>query len=183
MSVTSGIISDRYQCRGYTVIFFTLVGLVGFIMFYGMLKQSLKQGDLSNACMSPASRSDYVRYASLFFPVSGVFCPAPSLTTWISNNSAPYTRRATTIALVTLATQVGGILATWLLGYLSPPPDYTVVTITFIVMSIIMVLFSVVNLVYLRRENQLKAKRRERMNKEDEPDGLGDRSAWFIYNL
>ena len=159
------------------------MGLVGFIMFYGMLKQSLKRGDLANTRMCPASRSNYVRYASLFFSVSGVFCAAPSLTTWISNNSAPYTRRATAIALITLVTQVGGILATWLLGYLSPAPDYTVATVTFIVMSIIIVLFSVVNLVYLRRENQLKAKRRAGMNKEDESDGLGDRSAWFIYNL
>lgn len=80
-------------------------------------------------------------------------------------------------------TQAGGLLATWLLGTLSPAPNYTSATITFIIMSVFIVIFSVANVVYLWRENRLKAERRQRMTKEEEPEGLGDRSAWFIYSL
>lgn len=80
-------------------------------------------------------------------------------------------------------TNAGGILATWLLGSLSPAPNYTKATITFIIMSVGMTIFSAVNLVYLSRENRLKAEKRQRMTKEQEPAGLGDRSAWFVYTL
>ena len=80
-------------------------------------------------------------------------------------------------------TNAGGILSTWLLGSLSPAPDYTKATITFIIMSIGMAVFSTVNLVYLSRENRLKAEKRQKMTREEEPAGLGDRSAWFEYNL
>lgn len=80
-------------------------------------------------------------------------------------------------------TQAGGVLATWLLGTLSPAPNYTTATITFIVMSLCMLLCLIANVVYLGRENRLKAMRRQRMTKEEEPEGLGDRSAWFVYSL
>ena len=136
-----------------------------------------------NVCVCLASSSNHVRYASLFLATPATYSAAPTLTTWVLNNSTPHTRRATAIALISFATQVGGILSTWLLGYLSPPPVYKSATITFIAMSIGMVVFSIANLVYLWRENRLKTERRQRMNKEDEPEGLGDRSAWFIYSL
>ncbi|KAG8216450.1 major facilitator superfamily domain-containing protein [Butyriboletus roseoflavus] len=164
LSFISAFVSDRYQCRGYTVIFFSLLEVIGFTMFY-------------------ASTSSHVRYGSLFCTVPGAYGAAPSLITWMANNSAPHTRRATVVAVSFIMTQSGGILATWLLGWLSPSPKYTSATITFTAMSVGIVVFATGNLVYLRRENRLKAEKRERMKKEDEPEGLGDCSAWFIYNL
>ncbi|KAN0085884.1 Major facilitator superfamily domain containing protein [Tylopilus felleus] len=164
LSLISAIISDRYQCRGYTAIFFSLLQLIGFAMFYGIT-------------------SKHVRYGSLFFSVSGSYSAAPALITWVANNSAPHVRRATAVAVGAIMTQAGGLLATWLLGTLSPAPNYTSATITFIIMSVFIVIFSVANVVYLWRENRLKAERRQRMTKEEEPEGLGDRSAWFIYSL
>lgn len=92
-------------------------------------------------CAHLASTSSHVRYASLFLSVPGMCCGPPALTTWLANNSTPHARCATAIALFTLAAQAGGILATWLLGYLSPSPDHTAATITFIIMSICMVVF------------------------------------------
>jgi len=130
-----------------------------------------------------ASTSKHVRYGSLFFSVSGSYSAAPALITWVANNSAPHVRRATAVAVGAIMTQAGGLLATWLLGTLSPAPNYTSATITFIIMSVFIVIFSVANVVYLWRENRLKAERRQRMTKEEEPEGLGDRSAWFIYSL
>ena len=80
-------------------------------------------------------------------------------------------------------TQSSGILSTWLLGTLSPAPDYKTATITFIVMSTCTVVLLTVNLMYLGRENRWKAERSRRITKEEEQEGLGDRSAWFIYSL
>ncbi|KAI9457920.1 major facilitator superfamily domain-containing protein [Boletus coccyginus] len=164
MSLISAVISDRYQCRGYTAILFILLQLIGFSVFY-------------------ASTSSPVRYGSLFFSITGAYCTVPSLITWLANNSAPHVRRATAVAMSFVMTPLGGILGTWLLGTLSLAPNYTSATITFIVMSVCMLAFVTVNLVYLSRENRKKAERRQRMNKDDEPEGLGDRSAWFIYSL
>ncbi|KAF8136566.1 major facilitator superfamily domain-containing protein [Boletus edulis] len=164
-SMVSALVSDRYHCRGWTAIFFSILEVIGFSMFY-------------------ASESPHVRYGSLFFSIVGAYCVAPALSTWMANNSAPYVRRATSVAIAFIMTNAGGILATWLLGSLSPPPGYTKATITFIIMSIGMVVFSAVNLVYLSRTNSLKAERRHKMTtRDEEPAGLGDRSAWFIYSL
>lgn len=130
-----------------------------------------------------ASESSHVRHGSLFLSITGTYCAAPALSTWMANNSAPHVRRATSIAIAFIMTNAGGILATWLLGSLSPAPNYTKATITFIIMSIGMAVVSAVNLIYLSRENRLKAERRGTMIREEEPAGLGDRSAWFVYNL
>ena len=183
MSIISAIISDRYQCRGYTAIFFSVLQLIGFCMFYGMLQPSARKGRVTDRCPHTASTSFHIRYGSLFFSTSGAYCVAPSLITWLANNSAPHVRRATAVGVAFIVTQVGGILTTWLLGILSPAPNYTAATITFIVMSVCMVVIIIANLIYLRRENRLKAERRERMKKDEEPESLGDRSAWFIYSL
>ncbi|KAI9457921.1 major facilitator superfamily domain-containing protein [Boletus coccyginus] len=163
LSLISAVISDRYQCRGYTAIFFSLLQVTGFSLFY-------------------ASTSSHVRYASIFLSISGAYCAAPSLISWLANNSAPHVRRATAVGVTFITGQLGGILGTWLLGTLSPAP-YTSAAITYIIMSVCMVAFATVNLVYLSRENRLKAEKRQRINKEEEPEGLGDRSAWFIYSL
>ncbi|KAN0085880.1 Major facilitator superfamily domain containing protein [Tylopilus felleus] len=164
LSLISAIVSDRYQCRGYIAIFASLLSLIGMTMFY-------------------ASTSSHVRYGSLFFSVFGTYCAQPTLFTWLANNSAPHVRRATAIAIGSIMTQSSGILSTWLLGTLSPAPDYKTATITFIVMSTCTVVLLTVNLMYLGRENRWKAERSRRITKEEEQEGLGDRSAWFIYSL
>ncbi|KAG6379676.1 major facilitator superfamily domain-containing protein [Boletus reticuloceps] len=157
LSIISAFVSDHFQCRGYVVILCSLLQVIGFSIFY-------------------ASRSNHVRYASLFFSVTGAFCTVPAQNAWLTNNSAPHTRRATAVAIAFTMAELGGILSTWLLGSISPAPNYTTATIALIVMAICMVIFPSINLAYLWRENRLKAERRQRMRKEDEPDGLGDRN-------
>ncbi|KAI9457922.1 major facilitator superfamily domain-containing protein [Boletus coccyginus] len=164
VSLISAVVSDHYQCRGYIAIFSSLLQVIGFSMFY-------------------TSTLSHVRYGSLFLSISGTYCVQPSLITWLANNSTPHVRRATAVGVTFMMTQAGGILGTWLLGTLSPAPNYTSATITFIAMSVCMLVFITANLVYLWRENRLKAERRQRTNKEEELEGLGDRSAWFIYSL
>ncbi|KAG1874464.1 major facilitator superfamily domain-containing protein [Suillus subluteus] len=164
VSMITAVISDRYKCRGFILIFFSVCNLIGFIMFY-------------------ASTSNHVRYGSLFLSISGSYAGAPPVITWVANNSAPHVRRATSIAIAFIMTNSGGILATWLLGSLSPAPNYTKATITFIIMSVGMVVLSSATLAYLWHQNRLKTQRRQFGTPEDEPKGLGDESAWFIYNL
>ncbi|KAG2072381.1 MFS general substrate transporter [Suillus decipiens] len=164
VSIITAVISDRYKCRGFMLIFFSVCNLIGFVMFY-------------------ASESYHIRYGSLFLTISGSYCGAPPVITWVANNSAPHVRRATSVAIAFIMTNAGGILATWLLGSLSPQPDYTKATITFIIMSVGMVVLSIATLAHLWYQNRLKSHRRQCGTPEDEPKGLGDKSAWFIYNL
>ncbi|KAF8626447.1 hypothetical protein AX15_004872 [Amanita polypyramis BW_CC] len=163
-SMALAYISDHYHCRGVTSIISGLIAVIGFAMFLG-------------------SNNRHVQYGSLFFAISGSYSAAGSLSTWNANNAAPYTRRATTIAIGFIMTNSGGILATWLLGALSPPPKYTNATITLLIFSVLLSLFSGVNLVYLWYENKKKRAIRATMSQADEKPGLGDKSAWFEYNL
>jgi sugar phosphate permease len=164
VSMISAYVSDRYRCRGIVVIVSSIACVIGFAMFLG-------------------SKSHHVQYGSLFFSIPGTYTTAPTLSAWGSNNAAPQTRRATAIAIGFIMTNSGGILATWLLGSLSPAPRYTSATITLLVFSIVMALFGGANLYYLWSQNKKKAFIRRTISREHEKTGLGDRSAWFIYNL
>lgn len=124
-----------------------------------------------------------MQYGSLFLSIPGTYLAAPTLSTWSANNAAPHTRRATAIAIGFIMTNSGGILATWLLGSLSPAPRYTKATVVLLIFSIIMVVVSLMNTYYLWDQNKKKRLIRERMTRSEEKPGLGDRSAWFEYNL
>ena len=106
------------------------------------------------------------------------------MSTWISNNTAPHTRRATAVAILIITTNAGGILSTWLMiGALSGKDKHRETTIIFVAFSIAIFLTSTANLFYLRSQNIRKERIRATSERKDEPLGLGDRSAWFTYNL
>ncbi|KAG6867823.1 hypothetical protein C0993_010653 [Termitomyces sp. T159_Od127] len=164
VTVITSYISDRYGCRGYVTIFSGVLATVGFAMFLGV-------------------KNVHVKYGSLFLSITGAYCAAPALSTWSANNATPYTRRATAIAIGFIMTNSGGILATWLLGSLSPPPLYTKATITLLIFSVLMIVFTAFNIVFLTMQNRKKAQIRATTSREQEKPGLGDRSAWFVYTL
>jgi hypothetical protein len=145
-------------------IFSSFLSVIGFAMFLASGKKS-------------------IQYASLFFSIPGSYIAAPTLSTWNANNTAPHTRRATAIAIGFIMTNSGGILATWLLGALSPAPRYFLGTKVLLSFSVLMVIFSAFNLLYLWIENNKKAKIRHVSSLEQEEPRLGDRSAWFVYSL
>lgn len=124
-----------------------------------------------------------MQYASLFFSISGIYCSAAALSTWMANNAAPHARRATAVALAFIMTNSGGILATWLLGALSAPPRYTKASIVLLVFAVLMLLLTLANIGYLWTQNQRKVAVRASIARSEEREGLGDRSAWFIYSL
>ncbi|KAF9445153.1 MFS general substrate transporter [Macrolepiota fuliginosa MF-IS2] len=160
----SAYISDRYRCRGLILIISSLMCVIGFAMFLGSAKHD-------------------VQYGSLFFSIPGTYIVAPTVSTWLANNAAPHARRATAIAIGFILTNSGGILATWLLGSLSPAPRYTKATITLLVFSIFMAIFSGLNWYYLWDQNKKKRAIRATMSRNQEDPHLGDKSAWFEYNL
>ncbi|KAG6868027.1 hypothetical protein C0993_008227 [Termitomyces sp. T159_Od127] len=164
VSIVVSYLSDRYGARGIVSIFSGILATIGFAMFY-------------------ASQNSHVKYGSLFMSITGAYNGAPALSTWNANNTAPYTRRATAIAIGFIMTNSGGILATWLLGTLSPAPLYTKATLTLLIFSILMAVFSAMNIVYLTSQNRKKAMIRATTAREDEAPGLGDCSAWFPYSL
>ena len=80
---------------------------------------------------------------------------------------APLIRRATSLALFTVMTNLGGILSTWLLGSLSPPPRYTSATVTLLVFQGGIFLLALATRVYLAAENARKERLRAETEEED----------------
>ena len=174
-------ISDRYGCRGLTTIFSSILYAVGFTMYFGGLVPPSYLVRHPN--IYAAAHSNAVRYGSLFFSITGSYSAVPPLATWNANNTAPHTRRATAIAIGFMTANSGGILSTWLLGSLSPPPLYKKATITLLIFAVLMVPISGANMYYLWLQNKQKAVIRTAKMRSHEEPGLGDKSAWFVYTL
>jgi hypothetical protein len=87
------------------------------------------------------------------------------------------------LAILTISTNAGGILATWLLGSISSPPNYTKAALTFTIFSAGEVISAILIMWYLMDQNRGKAKKREAGTQGGEVAGLGNRSAWFVYSL
>jgi MFS family permease len=183
VSLISAYISDRYHCRGFVTMFTCTLCVIGFAMYLGSCRLKIKADHHLTTPIFLGSDSNKVKYGSLFLSITGTYCAAPALSTWSANNAAPHARRATAIAIGFIMTNSGGILATWLLGKLSPPPLYTKATIILLIFSVLMVVFAGLNTYYLWTQNKKKAAIRATMSRSDENPGLGDRSAWFVYNL
>ena len=133
--------------------------------------------------MTPTgSDNNAVRYGSLFLLVPGTYSAAPPLAAWTANNTAPHVRRATALALLTVATNAGGILSTWLFAALSAAPRYTAASVVLLVFQVGGLVCAVVNGVYLVGRNREKRRVRDEVGRE-ERDGMGDDSVWFEYKL
>ncbi|PSR75845.1 hypothetical protein PHLCEN_2v8862 [Hermanssonia centrifuga] len=94
----------------------------------------------------------------------------------MANNSAPYLRRAAALAFFTTMTNSGGILSTWLVGTLSPAPQYTKASIILIIFQIGMLLCAAVNVAYLQAKNKEKQRTvsHSELGKDAEDGSLGD---------
>jgi predicted MFS family arabinose efflux permease len=95
VTLVSAYMADRYKARGITAICTTLVALIGFAMFI--------EGETIP-----------MRYTALCLMITGVYSSAPSLISWMPNNTAAHVRRATAVALGFILTNVGGIVSTWI---------------------------------------------------------------------
>ncbi|KAF7791700.1 hypothetical protein EIP86_002723 [Pleurotus ostreatoroseus] len=173
LSLVTSFISDRYGRRGATIIACALVSIVGFAMFLG-------------------SMNPHVRYASLFLLLPGTYCAAPPLAAWTANNTAPHTRRAAAIALLTTLTNAGGILATWLLGALSPAPGYVAAAGTFLGFQVGIVGCAAGAWMWMRGRNRggrvlaggaAQVQMQMQVQVGGEGKGASDESPWFEYTM
>lgn len=176
-------ISDKYRCRGLIVIVCGILCTIGFAMYLGRFPVRFYVQHYLTHSHYLGSASFHVKYGSLFFSISGAYASAPAGSTWMANNSAPHTKRATAIAIGFIMTNSGGILVTWLFGTLSPAPLYRKACITMLIFSLLVSLIAGLNIWYLTVQNRKKALIRQSKEREDERPGLGDKSAWFVYSL
>ncbi|KXN87254.1 hypothetical protein AN958_09045 [Leucoagaricus sp. SymC.cos] len=167
VTILAAILADKYRARGITVFISSLFSIAGYILYL-------------------RSTEKWTLYGSLFLILSGGSAMAPAHTTWQANNTSPHIRRATGVALLIMMANGSGVLAIWLYGgTLSSPPRYTKAMTVMLIFACLVEVGVVLNMWWLGRENKRKRRVRERsgMSREDEPKGLGDRSAWFEYIL
>ncbi|KAF8200246.1 major facilitator superfamily domain-containing protein [Pholiota molesta] len=165
-------ISDRYKTRFVPLVCVCLFAVVGFAMYF-------------------AAENKHVSYAALYFMVPGVYARTPVIAAWIANNSEPYYRRATSIAMGFVLTNAGGILSTWMYPTSEGPKfrKTTIMNLTFAVVSIALAVLNAIVLRYLtKRKERLREKILAPYVTDKNPEGglrawveLGDRHPDFHY--
>ncbi|KAF9003195.1 MFS general substrate transporter [Hymenopellis radicata] len=175
VTLISAYFSDRYNARALPAALISSLAVAGFAMY-------LKAGD------------KYVAYGAMFLAVPGVYATAPVVSAWMANNSEPYYRRATSIAVGFIATNCGGITSTWLYPS-NEGPRFTKTTILNLVFSSLIVVGAVINGLYLSHQNKNKFRRRVQLlgsyvDAELKQKGsskawmeLGDRYPDFMYTI
>jgi MFS family permease len=171
VTMISAFIADRYKRRGLTAICTTCLALVGFSIFL-------------------TTHSKGAKYTALCFLITGTYSAAPSLISWIPNNVATHSRRATAVAMGFIATNVGGIVSTWIYPKSSAPSyklaarfNLSLVCISLALMALLVAL--------LRYKNQKKAAGHRDgllqglsdMSAEEQHEILGDHHPSFKYTL
>lgn len=86
-------IADRTQQRGYTIIFMSLIGAIGYILL-------------------ATTSSTGPRYTGVFFAAAGIFPCIGNILPWVLNNQGSDTKRGTGIAILNLVGQCGPLLGT-----------------------------------------------------------------------
>ncbi|KAF8159942.1 MFS general substrate transporter [Crassisporium funariophilum] len=163
VTLFSAFWSDRHESRGITTAIISTMAVAGFALYLG-------------------AKDKFAAYGALYLMVPGVYATAPVLSAWMANNSEPYYRRATSIALGFVATNSGGILSTW--SYPTKDgPRFRNTTIMNLIFSILVVVGSLVNMMYLSRRNKSKQRpgQREKLLEKytDEKGGDGGLKAWL----
>jgi hypothetical protein len=114
---------------------------------------------------------------------------SPCLITWLSNDAAAHTRRATAVALSFTATNLGGIVSTWIYPR-SSAPRYRFAARFNLALNCFTLLGIALNIVLLRRRNNEKVIRRgeilagiDDLDAHEQYEILGDRHPDFKYTL
>ncbi|KAL4820434.1 major facilitator superfamily domain-containing protein [Aspergillus spinulosporus] len=92
-SILTTWLADRFQQRGLTIVFFSLVGAVGYVLLA--------------ACTSVV-----VRYFGVFLAAAGVFPCIANILPWVLNNQGSDSRRGMGIVILNIIGQCGPFLGT-----------------------------------------------------------------------
>ncbi|PPQ76146.1 hypothetical protein CVT26_011796 [Gymnopilus dilepis] len=172
VTVIAAYLSDKHRSRALPLIIISFLAVAGLVIYL-------------------TSTNKHLLYGSLYLMVPGIYGKTPVVAAWISNNSEPYYRRATSIALGFIATNAGGILSTWLYPT-KEGPRFHKTTLINLIFTILVIFLAAINAAMLLRMNRQKEISREKILSEfateKEPDGgvrawveLGDRHPDFRY--
>ncbi|KAF8258354.1 MFS general substrate transporter [Lactarius quietus] len=173
-SIVSAYFCDKYKSRGVMAIVCALIAAAGYAIFL-------------------SSDNKKANYGALYLQIIGSYAAAPCLSTWDANNVQPHYRRATAIAIAFIATNVGGIVSTWLF---TDPPRFQKATRINLVFSLGMAASSLGILVYFRFRNAEKQREVQRLlqmhgdgtevggwDSPSERKRLGDRHPRFEFTM
>lgn len=93
VTIFSTWVADKTQQRGYTIMFLTTLGGIGYILLATV-------------------KSVGARYFGVFLAASGIFPSIANILPWVTNNQGSDTRRGTGIMLLNLIGQCGPLLGT-----------------------------------------------------------------------
>ncbi|KAH9821546.1 hypothetical protein DFH28DRAFT_523695 [Melampsora americana] len=137
----TAFISDRYASRGMSVILSATMLMCGFMM-----------------CM--VFEEKYQQYGMLYIEIPGAFALVPALGAWLANNSEPYARCASSIAMGFMFSNGGTILTIWLV-HLFKSPAYHTMTPIYIGISIGIMLLATFAWAWLAYQNRRKTRNRD----------------------
>ncbi|ORY90733.1 major facilitator superfamily domain-containing protein [Leucosporidium creatinivorum] len=95
VAVISSYYSDKHGIRGWNLVVFGGIGLIGY-------------------AINIATSNRSARYAALFLQAFAGYAPSPVLSSWLVDNTAPFYKRGTAIGASYMATQIGAIISTWI---------------------------------------------------------------------
>jgi len=164
--------ADRYKARGITAMTTSLLSIAGFALFL-------------------RSSSSAAHYAALCLMITGIYSTCPSLISWMPNNAAASTKRATAVAMAFISSNSGGILSTWTYPE-SAAPEYNLAAKLNLAFSCITVGLVACEMALLRWKNQRKQddwvreavlKPIQDLSPEEQYNLLGDEHPDFEYTL
>ena len=171
-AMVAAYVSDRYRLRGLTAVVMMTFALLGWILFLTAPVDNVGQ-----------------RYTSLILVIIGIYSTAPSLISWIPNNVATHMRRATAIAMSFIATNLGGIISSWIYPRSSAPQYHFAIKFN-LVLTCLNIALMVSEIFLLRYLNQRKVEKRDELLKDvvqldahEQYERLGDTHPDFKYTL
>jgi hypothetical protein len=90
--------------------------------------------------------------------VTGAFSNAPSLLTWLPNNTAGYTRRTTAIAAMAIMINMSGVISMWMYPT-SSAPYFQPGAIFNIVLTVVMQILIVVLIFWLKLQSKSRVEK------------------------
>ncbi|KZW00972.1 MFS general substrate transporter [Exidia glandulosa HHB12029] len=149
VSVAAAFVADRWGRRGACTIVFATTSIVGYAIFL-------------------SSNVTSVNYFALVLQTVGAYGVPPAISAWAANNFSPHYKRATALAVVVIMSVAGGLLSTWIF---TDPPHYARATRINLAFAVGEAVFAVLNIAYLRRKNQEKARRMQSSAPQEVSDG------------
>jgi hypothetical protein len=107
----SSYLSDRYQSRGIAVALIATLAVAGYSIYLGNehTAHSRTYPGVTKFVYSTAANDKFVTYGALYLMVPGIYGIVPIMSAWMANNSEPYYRRATSIAVGFIAANSVGL--------------------------------------------------------------------------